>query len=493
MSSVADRRLAPGAARTVSSPRRAAPFLAGAVLALAFAWVATAAPELYRWMFALAIAAALVVMGMRSPRAAMALTVAFLPFLALVRRLLIADADWISTDPLLAVAPVVALFLLFRVFVLERRPLAPDRLSKLVLALLVLVVLQSLNPANESLSAGFGGLLFLGVPLLWFFLGRELADGRTASALIVWTIAIASAIGAYGLYQTEVGLPPWDLAWVDVNGFAALNVEDVIRAFGTFSSATEYAFYLAGALAFCIALALHGRRWVLFLMPLLAAALFLSSSRSALLLVLLAGLVVLGLRAGAVRRAVPIVATGVVVAVVAVITLGPELSADATSSGNALVSHAVGGIADPLNPEESTLLLHLQLVEAGFLESLSAPLGQGTGVTNIAADELGGTDEEKGTEVDVSDAFVSLGLVGGLLFLAVLAVTLHRVVRTYVVSRDPHVLAILGLLVVTLGGWLKGGHYALATLIWVLIGWTARRAALRTPDPEAGPRPAESR
>lgn len=456
-------------------------------MALVLAWVATAEPELYRWMFALAIAGALVIIGMRSLRAAMALTVAFLPFLALVRRLLIADAGWLSTDPLLAVGPAVALFLLFRVFVLERRQLAPDRLSKLVLALLVLVVLQSLNPANESLAAGVGGLLFLGVPLLWFFLGRELANRSMVSALIAWSISAACAIGAYGLYQTQVGLPPWDVAWVEVNGFAALNVEGVIRAFGTFSSATEYAFYVAGALVFCIALALHGRRRVILAMPILATALFLSSSRSALVLVLLAGLVILGIRAGAVRRAVPIVLAGIAVAVVLFTALGPELGAGAASSGNPLVSHAVGGIVDPLNPDESTLLLHLELVEDGFVDSLSAPLGQGTGVTNIAADAFGGTEEEKGTEVDVSDAFVSLGLAGGLLFVAILAVTLHRVVRAYVLRRDPLVLAVIGLLVVALGGWLKGGHYALATLIWTLIGWAAAQGQVRAVTAEERP------
>ena len=63
-----------------------------------------------------------------------------------------------------------------RIFLLDRRPIAPDILSKLVVAVLVLTLLQVFNPSASSLLAGLVGFQFLGMPLLWFFVGRELVD-----------------------------------------------------------------------------------------------------------------------------------------------------------------------------------------------------------------------------------------------------------------------------------------------------------------------------
>ncbi len=54
-----------------------------------------------------------------------------------------------------------------------------------------------------------------------------------------------------------------------------------------------------------------------------------------------------------------------------------------------------------------------------MVSSLSHPLGLGTAATSLAAshrsitDQLNTTADSQGTEVDVSNAFVSLGLLGG--------------------------------------------------------------------------------
>jgi hypothetical protein len=461
------------------APLRPAPILAFGVLALAAAvlvgWVTATHEEWYRGMFATAIAAALLVVAMRSPRLAVLLTLLFLPFLALFRRLLIADAGWTSADPLLLVGPAVALFVLYRLLAIDGRPLAPDRLSKLVVALLALTVVQSFNPANESLLAGLGGLLFLAAPLVWFFVGREVADRALVSTLIYSVIVSAVAIGVYGLLQTESGLPSWDLEWVDVNGFAALNIAGVTRAFGTFSSATEYASYLGTGVLFCVALAVHKRIAVLLALPVLLLALFFSSSRAAMVLALLAVIVLLGLRLGRPSRAIPVIVTGIGVTIALFVALGPRLGQEALRTGDPLVSHGVVGIVHPLDPDDSTLLLHLEGVRDGMVSSLESPLGRGTGVTNLAGGTLGPSSERaRGTEVDVSDAFVSLGPLGGLLFVVIIVATFRRVIAAYLARRDAAVLAVVGLLVVTLGEWLNGGHYAIAALTWLLIGWATR-------------------
>jgi hypothetical protein len=76
----------------------------------------------------------------------------------------------------------------------------------------------------------------------------------------------------------------------------------------------------------------------------------------------------------------------------------------------------------------------------------------------------------------------ALGTLGGLLLLAILAVTLKRAVQLALRSRDTVYLACAGLLLVTLGQWLNGGFYAVSPLIWVVAGsvniaWLALRRA----------------
>src|SRR5437867_1092268 len=152
----------------------------GAALA---AWVVVRQPDRYRLLLAIALAANLLIVGVRWPRAAAVLTLLFLPFLALLRRLLIADAGWSSYDPLVLVGPLVASALIFRLLVIDQRRFERDALSKLVYALLALSVVQVFNPLGPGVLTGLGGLLFLAFPLLWFVVGRELADRRTILTL----------------------------------------------------------------------------------------------------------------------------------------------------------------------------------------------------------------------------------------------------------------------------------------------------------------------
>jgi cell division protein FtsW (lipid II flippase) len=199
-------------------------------------------------------------------------------------------------------------------------------------------------------------------------------------------------------------------------------------------------------------------------------------------LTLIAVIVLLALWARNGRLAPLIIVLGVGAILAASELSGPALDRTAERSSNPLVSHQVGGLLHPLDSEQSTLLVHWKNFKSGVTAGFSNPLGRGTGASTLAADKLGGEAGTR-TDLDLSDSFVSLGLVGGLLFIAILALTFHRVVSLYRARGDPAVLAVAGLLVVTLGQWLNGGHYALAPLTWFFIGWTTRRSA---PEQESG-------
>jgi hypothetical protein len=488
-----------GSAGTLRLPRGWRPSadgLGGATLAMcALAALAgataAAAPDSLRLLLFVAISAVLASLSLILPRAAVLATMSYLVVMALVRRLLIPVSPWSSFDPLLLIGPLIVTVLMIKLFLLERRPLAPDLLSKLVLAMLLLTVLQIGNPAG-ALGSSVAGFLFVGVPLMWFFVGRELASERFVRQLLLLLLAAGVVTGAYGLWQLGTGFPSWDRAWTEIavpNGLSSLSVNGVIRAFGTVSSFLEYALVLASALVVAAGLVIQGRALPLLALPLLTLALFLSSSRGPLVTALLAVIVMLALHPRRPGRAAVIV----VVALIAAFGL-LKVVGEGGGGGSALVSHQVNGLANPLDPGSSTLLIHVSLVVDGVRASFSRPLGSGTGSTNQAGSKLGGIDTGAApTEVDVSNAFVGLGLPGGLLYLAVVVGTLFAAVRGYFAGHDL-LLPTLGVLIVGLGQWLSGGHWFLAPATWLLIGWVAatalpRAASARTPvgPPSAAP------
>jgi O-Antigen ligase len=435
-----------------------------------------------RFLCACVISFALVMLALARPAAGVAATLAYLIVLAFVRRLLIEKAAWQQGDPLLLVAPLVASVLLVKLFVLERRRLAEDWISRLVLALFLLTLLQTANPA-AGLAAGLAGLLFMAVPLMWFFVGREVLTDRGGERVLQVVALLGTGAAVYGLLQTELGFPSWDQEWLAfASDYRSLNVGDVIRAFGTFSSFGEYATFTSAAFVCAVAFVLRGRTVALLALPVLGVALFLASSRTAVLTAVLATVVMVAIRPRrpALAAAVTFAAIGLTAGAVAF--FGSALSATAAGSGSDLVSHQVGGFADPLDPNSSTLLIHIDMVKQGVETSIAHPLGLGTGSANLASGLSGNKDNPGSTDIDISNEFVALGPVGGGLYVALMLLVLTVAVRTYFRGNNL-ALPVIGVLIVALGQWLNGGFYALSPLVWLLVGWLAAAAVRSQPDP----------
>jgi hypothetical protein len=456
-------------------PQGAALLLGAAFIALLLGVVFPDRPQYYRLIFALAIGANLIIVAMRWPKEAAIATLLFLPFLALVRRLFIAESGWTSYDPLLLIGASVASFLFLRAYLIEGRELPRDRLTKLVFALLILTLIETFNPTGGGLLAGFGGLLFLGVPLLWFFIGREFSDRRLIGYLLYAIVGLAVGIGIYGLLQTEVGFPSWDKSWLDLGGFTALSVAGKIRAFASFASSAEYAIFLAAALTVCVAMFLHGRAITVLAMPFIAVPMFLSSGRTVLALAIFGGLLMLGLRTRRFGFAVALAVIGFGLTMVGAQRYVDPSAGTPSGQGDPLVGHQLGGLASPLDPNKSTLPLHWNLAINGAKQGVLHPLGHGTAVTNLAASKFGVSDQ--GSELDVANTFISLGIFGGILFLIVIVLAFRHTIATYLASPDPAYLAALGMMLVGLGQWLNGGLYALSPLLWFIIGWATKESA----------------
>jgi hypothetical protein len=340
-------------------------------------------------------------------------------------------------------------------------------------------VIQVFNPfAIGGLLAAAGGLLFVGVPMLWFFVGRELCDRRSVVVMIYGTIFVACLVAIYGMLQTRFGsVPSWDREWVQVNGYGSLFVSDrpssnLRRPFGTFSSNQEYAAFLSIAVTFVAALVLRRRYVVALALPLLVLALFLAGGRGYMVTTALAGVILLALLTRQWLVGILVVVVGVLGAYAAASTFGPRIDRAAGLTGDAIVERNVSGILNPLDPNKSTVILHWDNIVRGFRDGIANPAGRGTGATSIAT-KL--TDSENvDTENDVANAFVNLGIVGGLLYVVIIVLVFRGVLGRYFRDRDVLSFAVAGLLVVTFGQWLNGGLYAVAPLFWFLAGWATR-------------------
>ena len=193
-------------------------------------------------------------------------------------------------------------------------------------------------------------------------------------------------------------------------------------------------------------------------------------------------LVVLAARTGSLRRA-----TVALVVLLAAVALGLSLAQrsiqSASNSSNALVSHQTSGLLHPLDQNKSTLPIHLTLLENGFKEGIIDPIGFGIASTTLAGSRLGAPTVAGSTEIDLSNVFVADGTFGGLAYAALLILVLEAALRHAVATRDAASLAVLGILVATLGQWLNGAFYAVSPLIWFSIGFViaAERRQPRAP------------
>jgi hypothetical protein len=412
----------------------------------------------------------------RSTRGTLIGLAVWLIALGLIRRLIPSGTGGtVSDDPLLLVGPATlgALFIISAGRGAFRRRTA---LASSVLMLSVLALVEAFNPLQGGLLIGFGGLLFVLLPMLAFWVGRVLVN-RLLLRQLLRVISILAALDAiYGLVQQFAGFPSWDLRWIHSSGYSALNVGGFDRTFGSLSSAQEYAVVLGVGLVLWVALFRRGRfGWIVIqfaAVAVLVTALVFESERTALVLVVFAIGAMAAARTG--RRPTGALLVGALFLLalyfgVSQFASGGNSQVTATNSASALTTHLVSGLADPTG-QQSTLPGHLSRVESGIAVGFSEPIGFGTGSITLAASHLGNASL-LGTEFDPSNAAVAFGFVGLLLYLLVAGRSLRTVYRLAARRRDALSIAVLGVAAVTLFQWLNGDLYSVAWLFWLTLGW----------------------
>lgn len=431
--------------------------------------------------------------AMRDRKLALVLVVVGLVLLGFVRRLLIPFAGWNPQDPLLLVSPACATILWLQAA--RGRALPRSALASIAFLLLLWAGAETLNPAEPSLVVGIQAALFWMTPFLWFFAGRALSE-EDHDALLKTVFWVGLVVVAHGLYQTFVGLLPFEYTWLDFSGPGeAIFLSGFrIRPFSTLVSPQEYGFFMGLLTAIILARILHGKRVLLAGAYFLVAvvALFLQGTRQVLALFVLSmgAMVILRMRSTAARVLVVSSAVFLMFTLVPRVvqpSIAPPVPVDTEqleSTASLLTAHQIAGFTDPMN---STLPLHLEMMAEGFKASFSHPFGVGIGMTSIAASKAG--LDNVNTENDVSSVFAGLGFGGGVLYVVFILVALLTLVRLYLRERTAMHLAWVGMAIVHLTQWWSGTLYATTSILFLALGGAAAKFAVgRTgsPAPAAG-------
>lgn len=411
-------------------------------------------------------------LSIKNTRTALYLLILYLPFLGFIRRALIPISGWRSFDPLVILPALIILILgidwVYRAKTLKRDIWKKETLLfRLVIAMLLIDFFQIFNPLQGGLMVGFGGVLFYIVPLFWMILSREYFNDRMIRTVIatVFVIAIFSAL--YGLKQTYWGFYSFEDAWVDITGYAALRVGQSVRAYSFFTSAAEYAQYLAIGIIIAWVLVLRARFILkivaLAVLPLLIFALFMESARTIVVTTAFGiGIISIVNASTALKKIITLVVVaigiGVVYSFITTLNVGD----------NDLLAHQVNGLANPLDEEHSTATLHMEMAVNGFAHGFRNPVGTGLGSTTLAGAKLGNGGNN--AEVDLSNMFISNGIIGGFVYLLLMVTVLKT--GFFMASKQKTIyMIVLGILLVSFGSWSTGGNYSSAALIWMLIGY----------------------
>ena len=465
-----------GTARAASRRRAPERFAREAAVAIAgLALFAAPLPFLLRFdsthvVTATLLGVLLCALTLASRRAGIIATTVFLAALGDYRRYAGFFEGYPESDPLLLVAPVAALFLL-GCAILEGRVHASTGTAKLVLALMTLMFLEIFNPLQGGLQVGFAGALFYLVPLVWFWIGRAYPSAefmRRFTLQVVLPIGLIATL--WGLWQTRFGLLGFERQWVGVIGYGALYIsDDVIRAIGFFNSSAEYQRYLLLSAVILLAAWLRDRSWSVLLWPIVCATVFLSAARGPVVVLVGTTVLLWAVNARTSLAWLPRAALGAAIGLgLLVMSLAFLKTVPLGERFAPLVTRQVEGLLDPANQSKSTATGHLLMIRESVVAGVTSPAGRGLGATTIAADKYGARSTN--AEFDAANVTLSLGIFGGLLYLAIVIGVYRKALRWWRERRSFVALATIGVLLVTFGAWLTGSEYSTAALVWFYIG-----------------------
>lgn len=430
-----------------------------------------------RVVAAIVVMLVLAVPALEHPRKAVIGLFIVLPFLGMIRHMFLSSTGAAFLDPLLLITSAVTITVIVSLVLNKQMDFGGTPLSKVVFLLLGVGVLQIFNPEQgpgvSGLLVGLTGVMINLIPISFFFIARSISDLAMTHRVVRIVIVVGVASGLYGISQVFFGFRGFEKQFIE-SGFTALTVGGTTRPFSTYNNPAEFASYLHLAFTASFAMLLFSSRgkrlWWLASAGVIAYAGFLTGSRGFTVKVGLAVIVLLAARAK--NRAM---ALGVIVILVTgVVYWSSSTSSDSTiqekeAGASQLVEQQLRALRDPFDPEKSTVPVHFNQFRDGMVFAVTkAPFGHGTGVATRGGAKFNGT--QASTELDIGDMFLSLGVIGGVLYLAAIGLTLVQASRVRRALPGPVWIAIWAMATTSIGAWVIGGNYSVVPLIWFLIG-----------------------
>ncbi|QSO45439.1 hypothetical protein [Alicyclobacillus mengziensis] len=407
------------------------------------------------------------------PNASIVFVMMYLPLLGLIRRILIPIAGWGSFDPLVIVAPSVALltgsYWFYRLLFLREPILNDTPVFKLVRLMVLIDLLEVINPRQGSPMVGISAIIFYVVPLFWMVTARTVVTEKAMKTIIhiVFVMGIIAAL--YGLKQTYFGFYPFEKEWISIVKITSLHVGNLYRALSTTDNPQGYAEFLAEAICVSWLYVLRGNPLVKIIglagTSVIGWALFMESARGPLILAA-AAIAVMTVMYGKTTKSKVIF--GIIVGAVLAVVILKIFHMHA--SNNALVQHQIAGITG----KNSTLSGHISTALSGIWRGAKSVIGYGLGSTTTAASKF--SSSNTGAEVDFSNMFLSDGLAGGIVYLVLMVRMLILGIRA-ALTRSLVGLFGIGVLVATFEQWVNGELYVVATIVWITIGYIDRISA----------------
>lgn len=473
----------------VGTPRRAAVAQSVVVVVgfvgvgLAFAAATTGPWRLLdiRWAVALlglGLMAALALVDFKFP---VALFVAYSILVGWLRRELPGGSS--GLDPLLLILPICTVVL---GAVAVRRGATRDRtrMTNLVLALVVLSAFGAFNPLQGSLVVGLVGVAFFGVPMLWFFVGRQLLSDEDLLFVMKAAAWVALVPGIYGIAQSRGWLTAADARFFAEEALPSAFFAGQPRPIGTMASTGEFSRFAMVAAMLWLVAALFARRVggatrlaALGVFGLMVWAALLTGVRVSLLTALVAaGLMVLAvLDLTGLQRLV--VAGLLLVGLFGALQVVGRFETDNELLGRQL------NLSDPLDPQSATVSKRIDLAIRAAEDLPTYPLGRGTGITTPAASRFGG--RAVSTETDVGDVATSWGVPGLVAYSWFYLVAIGAAFSAARRDRTRLSMAVLVVIGVGMSQWINGGLYSVVPLVWLSLGWLDARRGSPDESPEA--------
>lgn len=411
-------------------------------------------------------------------------TFSFLLFLGDVRRIIDMIApSYGGLDLLLLVGPIFAVYLAVPLLLQLK---VDDTLSKAVLALMAIMLIEIFNPRQGGIAVGLGGAMFYVIPILWFWIARNYATDDMMFLLFYRVfLPIGLLDGLLGVAQAYVGFFPWEKAWALRLGSQYTYSAGHMRSFGFSTGAAEFASTLLIASVCTMAAILAGRRVYWLLLPILMVATVLSSSRGLIVKLLFGGAMMWAVRSKEGRNWIPRLVFALVLGV-GLVTYsashaegsGVSATSQRLSTAQIATAHVTQGLSDP---EHSTAGLHWQIFIGGLVKGFTYPIGTGIGAVTLAAGKFSTGGALSGSsEVDISDVFITTGFVGGILYLYILYLVFR--LAFFYIRQGPLLMTLtyIGLLSALVGSWLALGQYSTASFVWFCIGSLVRKQSLLT-------------